>query len=42
LDGSIVTLLLGGEEQTKPNGQPLTMEEMVDKALSQEIFAFVK
>ena len=41
-DGSIVTLLLGGEEQTKPNGQPLTMEEMVDKALSQEIFAFVK
>ena len=41
-DGSIVTLLLGGEEQTKPDGQPLTMEEMVDKALSQEIFAFVK
>ena len=41
-DGSIVTLLLGGEEQTRPDGQPLTMEEMVDKALSQEIFAFVK
>lgn len=41
-DGSIVTLLLGGEEQTKPDGKPLTMEEMVDKALSQEIFAFVK
>ena len=41
-DGSIVTLLLGGEEQTKPDGMPLTMEEMVQKALSQEIFAFVK
>lgn len=41
-DGSIVTLLLGGDEQTKPDGKPLTMEEMVDKALSQEIFAFVK
>ena len=41
-DGSIITLLLGGEEQTKPDGKPLTMEEMVDKALSQEIFAFVK
>ena len=41
-DGSIITLLLGGEEQTKPDGTPLTMEEMVNKALSQEIFAFVK
>ena len=41
-DGSIITLLLGGEEQTKPDGQPLTMEEMVNKALSQEIFAFVR
>jgi hypothetical protein len=41
-DGSIITLLLGGEEQTKPDGKPLTMEEMVEKALSQEIFAFVK
>ena len=41
-DGSIVTLLLGGEEQAKPDGTPLTMEEMVQKALSQEIFAFVK
>ena len=41
-DGSIVTLLLGGEEQTKPDGKPLSMEEMVDKALSQEIFSFVK
>ena len=41
-DGSIITLLLGGDEQTKPDGKPLTMEEMVDKALSQEIFAFVK
>lgn len=41
-DGSIVTLLLGGDEQTKPDGTPLTMEEMVNKALSQEIFAFVK
>lgn len=41
-DGSIVTLLLGGDEQTKPDGKPLTMEEMVNKALSQEIFAFVK
>ena len=41
-DGSIVTLLLGGEEQTKPDGKPLTMEEMVNKALSQEIFAFVR
>ena len=41
-DGSVVTLLLGGDEQTKPDGKPLTMEEMVDKALSQEIFAFVK
>ena len=41
-DGSIVTLLLGGDEQTKPDGKSLTMEEMVDKALSQEIFAFVK
>ena len=27
---------------TKPDGTPLTMEEMVNKALSQEIFAFVK
>ena len=41
-DGSIITLLLGGDEQTKPDGKPLTMEEMVNKALSQEIFAFVK
>lgn len=41
-DGSIITLLLGGDEQTKPDGKPLTMVEMVDKALSQEIFAFVK
>ena len=41
-DGSIITLLLGGDEQTKPDGTPLTMEEMVNKALSQEIFAFVK
>lgn len=41
-DGSIVTLLLGGDEQIKPDGKSLTMEEMVDKALSQEIFAFVK
>ena len=40
-DGSIVTLLLGGEEQ-KPDAKPLTMEEMVNKALSQEIFAFVR
>lgn len=41
-DGSVVTLLLGGEEQDKPDGTPLTMEDMVNKALSQEIFAFVK
>lgn len=41
-DGSIVTLLLGGDEQTKPDGTPLTMEEMVNKALSQEIFSFVR
>ena len=41
-DGSIITLLLGGEEQTRPDGKPLTMEEMVNKALSQEIFAFVR
>lgn len=41
-DGSIITLLLGGDEPTKPDGKPLTMEEMVEKALSQEIFAFVK
>ena len=41
-DGSIITLLLGGEEQVKPDGKPLTMEDMVNKALSQEIFAFVK
>ena len=41
-DGSIVTLLLGGEEQEKQDGKPLTMEEMVEKALSQEIFSFVR
>ena len=41
-DGSIVTLLLGGDEQVKPDGTPLTMEEMVQKALSQEIFSFVR
>ena len=41
-DGSIVTLLLGGDEQTRPDGTPLTMEEMVNKALSQEIFSFVR
>ena len=41
-DGSIVTLLLGGDEQEKPDGKPLTMEEMVVKALTQEIFSFVR
>ena len=41
-DGSIVTLLLGGEGQDQPDGKPLSMEEMVDKALSQEIFSFVR
>ena len=40
-DGSIVTLLLSGEEDKK-DGKPLTMEEMVVKALSQEIFSFVR
>ena len=40
-DGSVVTLLLSGEEN-KPEAQPLTMEEMVVKALSQEIFSFVR
>ena len=44
-DGAIITLLLGGdnsvvqEDGTKRN---LTMEEMVDKALNQEILSFVK
>ena len=40
-DGSIVTLLLSGEED-KPDAKPLTMEEMVNKALSQEIFSFIR
>ena len=41
-DGSIVTLLLSGDEQNKPEAKSLTMEEMVNKALSQEVFSFIK
>lgn len=41
-DGSIVTLLLGGEGMDTADGKPLTMEDMVNKALSQEIFSFVR
>ena len=41
-DGSIITLLLGGEEQEKMDNKPLSMAEMVNKALSQEIFSFVR
>lgn len=38
-DGSVITMLLGGEEKVDENGKKvaLSMEEMVDAALSQEI-----
>lgn len=41
-DGAIISLLLGGEEEVDENGEKrqLTLEEMIDKALSQEILTY--
>lgn len=41
-DGSIVSMLLGGDIQPKKEGEKISMEEMVTAALSQEILQFVK
>ena len=42
-DGSIMSLILGGEAKKleEEKGRPLTTEEMIDLALSQEIFNYV-
>jgi len=41
-DGAIISLLLGGDEEIDENGEKrqLTLEEMIDKALSQEILTY--
>lgn len=41
-DGSIITMLLGGELPQKKDGTPISMEDMVKAALSQEILDFIK
>lgn len=43
-DGSIVSLILGGEakEVEKEKGRPITSEEAVEIALSQEILSYIK
>jgi hypothetical protein len=43
-DGSILTLLLGGEQKVTPEGevQSISMEEALNTALSQEIFNFIE
>lgn len=42
-DGSIITMLLGGEvaEIEKKTGEPITMEQIINAALGQEILSFV-
>jgi hypothetical protein len=42
-DGSIVSLLLGGEAKQieKEKGRPITSEEAVQIALSQEILSYI-
>lgn len=43
-DGSIITLLLGGEEEVDEltgEKRKLSLQEMIDKALSQEIFSYI-
>lgn len=41
-DGAIITMLLGGEIPQKKDGTPISMEDMVKAALSQEILLNVK
>ena len=41
-DGSIVKLLLGFDNTENKNAKDITMQDIVDEALSQEILQFVK
>ena len=40
-DGSIITLLLGGDAKDS-KGNTISMEELIKKALSQEILSYVE
>lgn len=41
-DGAIISFLLGGNAKAKEDGTPLSAEDIVNEALNQEIFSFIK